>query len=31
MDDLNTAPIIKTIIDMGKNLKLSVIAEGDRK
>lgn len=31
MDDLNTAPIIKTIIDMGKNLKLSVIAEGIEK
>lgn len=26
--DLNTAPIVKTIIDMGNNLKLNVIAEG---
>lgn len=28
MIDLNTAPIVKTIIDMGNNLKLNVIAEG---
>ena len=28
MDDLNTAPIVKTIIDMGKHLNLDVIAEG---
>lgn len=28
MEDLNTAPIIKTIIDMGTNLNLNIIAEG---
>lgn len=31
MIDFNTAPIVKTIIDMGKNLKLNVIAEGIEK
>ena len=28
ISDVNTAPIVKTIIDMGRNLKLNVIAEG---
>lgn len=28
MEDLNTAPIVKTIIDMGTNLNLNIIAEG---